>query len=271
MPDSYKGVEAPRTKARRLDTAPNSPSPPPHNGFSPVSSSRPPLCADSSGRITQPRHLCSLGTGEVVHILALRAKDVASERAFELAVQGLSRDLYQLEAGVTDVRICHPRCGRVCFVITFTSERDLLSFRRGPERKLREAVQSLCAAPTEDDMFENLGRMHPGGFLDQAKSENEGQNTSAEETGGAYSEKGDASLSLRGVIGSRGALAEFRRAGLPEFECTGSLMPMAHGLGSLLKFLEHNVKGKSHTDHNVKRVANECAKWFPRYWKISCG
>jgi len=52
--------------------------------------------------------------------------------------------------------------------------------------------------------------------------------------------------------------------GMPEFELTGTLLPVTHTLKSLVEYCKENIKGMSHTDHNVSKVANECKKWFPR-------
>lgn len=176
------------------------------------------------------RQLCSLGTGEVVHILVLRARDASLVRPFESTVQTIARELYSMESGVTDVRICHPRCGQICFVITFAGERELAQFRAGPERQMREAMQELlCLRRRGNDVD---ARLAAGGWSHSVL------NLSAEDD--------DCSLAV------------------PQFECTGTLMPKAHSLQSLLGFLKANIKGSSFSDHNVKLVADECAKWFPR-------
>ena len=64
----------------------------------------------------------------------------------------------------------------------------------------------------------------------------------------------DALAALRGLV----------EGGGPDFARSGTLLPDTHTLASLLKFLRANVRGTSHADHNVRRVARECAKWFPR-------
>lgn len=148
------------------------------------------------------RKLCSLGTGEVVHLLALNAKDDESINEFENVVQSLSRDLYQMESGITDVRVCHPRCGKVVFIITFLSRTDCWNFQRGPEQKLRKAMSNLISKDGE--------------------------------------------------------------LGVPEFECTGCLMPETHTMTSVLSYLKANIRGYDHSDHDVKGVANELQRWFPR-------
>eukprot|EP00746_Dinoflagellata_sp_MGD_P018895 gnl/MRDRNA2_/MRDRNA2_143839_c0_seq1.p1 gnl/MRDRNA2_/MRDRNA2_143839_c0~~gnl/MRDRNA2_/MRDRNA2_143839_c0_seq1.p1 ORF type:complete len:414 (-),score=84.07 gnl/MRDRNA2_/MRDRNA2_143839_c0_seq1:79-1254(-) len=148
------------------------------------------------------RKLCSLGTGEVVHMLAWQAKDEESINEFEHVVQSLSRDLYQMESGITDVRVCHPQCGKVVFIITFLSKIDCLEFQQGPEQKLRKAMDRLISKNGEP--------------------------------------------------------------GVPEFECTGCLMPQTHTLASVLSYLKENIRGYDHTDHDVKGVATELQKWYPR-------
>lgn len=36
-------------------------------------------------------------------------------------------------AGISDVRVCHPHCGEVCFVLTFLSRQDCDKFCAGPQ------------------------------------------------------------------------------------------------------------------------------------------
>jgi hypothetical protein len=121
----------------------------------------------------------------------------------------VARDLYQLESGITDVRVCHPACGRVCFIITFLTRGDLQKFQAGPEVTMRAHLAACTCG------------------------------------GGEGGEGKHASLT-------------------PEFECTGTLMPAAHSLPSLLAFLRENVVGSNYCDHDVKRVADQCQRWFPR-------
>lgn len=78
------------------------------------------------------RKLCSMGTGEIVHIVAYSCLPGKME-AFEEAVQDIARSLYEFKCGITDVRVCHPRCGQVCFVLTFLSRKDLERFEEGPQ------------------------------------------------------------------------------------------------------------------------------------------
>ncbi|CAD7957567.1 unnamed protein product [Amoebophrya sp. A25] len=89
----------------------------------------------------QSRCLCSLGTGEIVHILAFSAQSEDEIDPFERIVQDAAREFYALEAGITDVRICHPMRGRIVFVVTFLDYRNLHAFRQGPEQRLRKALR----------------------------------------------------------------------------------------------------------------------------------
>ena len=59
---------------------------------------------------------------------------------FEVVIQDAARDLHSLQAGITDVRICHPVCGRVVFIITFLSQRDMEFFKNGFQQQLHRAL-----------------------------------------------------------------------------------------------------------------------------------
>lgn len=146
----------------------------------------------------RPRHICSLGTGEVIKILNYTALDESKVEPFELVVQSLARLLYSMQASVTDVRVCHPACGQVVFIITFIHREAMQQFEYGPEIK-----------------FNN---------------------------------------SLKGLIADSG----------PTFSATGTLMPAAHTLSSLLEYLKINIHGDNHTAHDVRKVSKEMEKWFPR-------
>lgn len=106
--------------------------------------------------------------------------------------------MYHLAAGITDVRVCHPCCGEVCFIVTFLSARDRERFDSGPRR--------------------------------------------------------DAEIALSDVV----------EGGTPIFSTTGTLMPAAHTLTSLLEWLTVHVVGGHHSAHDVRAVSRELAKWFPR-------
>jgi hypothetical protein len=50
----------------------------------------------------------------------------------------------------------------------------------------------------------------------------------------------------------------------PRFVSHGTLMPKVHSLSTLLEFLEKNVTGHSHHDHDVQKIKRELSDWFPR-------
>lgn len=144
------------------------------------------------------RKLCSMGTGEVVHVLSYQAKDEAIVPRFERLVQCIARRLHELEAGVSDVRVCHPRCGEATFVVTVVSAFESQRFEREIAPRIADALQPL-------------------------------------------------SLS-----------------GGPTFSRTGTLMPQAHSLSSLLAKLQQTVRGQHHREHDVAGVQKELLRWFPR-------
>ncbi|CAD7964390.1 unnamed protein product [Amoebophrya sp. A120] len=91
--------------------------------------------------------ICSLGTGEIVHIIGFTALNCGAEQdviEFETIIQRAARDFYSLKAGLTDVRVCHPMSGAVVFVLTFLGLAELQSFQAGPEKKLRTALKGLA-------------------------------------------------------------------------------------------------------------------------------
>ncbi|KAJ1621898.1 RmlC-like cupin domain-containing protein [Pavlovales sp. CCMP2436] len=105
------------------------------------------------------RKLCSMGTGEVVHILAWQAKDEGSIPDFERRVQGIARKLHDMEAGVSDVRVCHPRCGEATFVITVVSSFESQRFESQIAPQIAHALRdvSLAGTPT----FRRAGTLMP--------------------------------------------------------------------------------------------------------------
>lgn len=142
----------------------------------------------------RPRHLCSLGTGEVIKILNYEALNESKVDCFEMVIQGIARCLYSMESSVTDVRVCHPCCGKVVFIITFITKGAMEQF----ERDVQVRFESSLA-----------GKIAPTG---------------------------------------------------PTFSTSGTLMPAAHTLSSLLEYLKANLSGKSHTAHNVREVSKEMEK-----------
>eukprot|EP00940_MAST-03C_sp_MAST-3C-sp2_P001596 g1596.t1 len=88
-----------------------------------------------------------MGTGEIVHIISYTALPGKLED-FEEVVQDIARSLYDFKSGITDVRVCHPRCGQVCFVLTFISRKDFENFKDGPQA-IAETKMLGIVAPTE--------------------------------------------------------------------------------------------------------------------------
>lgn len=147
--------------------------------------------------IVKRRKLCELGTGEMVHILSYKAlPDKIQE--FEVIIQSLAHKIYQMKSAVTDVRVCHPCCGEVFFIMTFLSKDDLNCWLEGPQKEANETL---------------------AGLIENNK---------------------------------------------PSLITSGCLMPACHTLHSLLEYLEKNVVGASHTDHDTMAVKRELAKWHPR-------
>eukprot|EP00729_Bicosta_minor_P015503 gene15503-32884_t len=75
------------------------------------------------------KHLCHMGTQEVVHFRSFKSVPGKVDD-FELKVQGITKQLYSLEAGITDVRVAHPQCGEINFIITFLTKCDLEKFNK---------------------------------------------------------------------------------------------------------------------------------------------
>mmetsp|Transcript_17340 Transcript_17340/g.43805 ORF Transcript_17340/g.43805 Transcript_17340/m.43805 type:complete len:368 (+) Transcript_17340:245-1348(+) len=88
------------------------------------------------------RKLCDLGTGEVVHLISYRAKEGMVDE-FERIVQETAHCMYHLQAGISDVRVCHPKCGEIVFILTFLSNEDMQKFKQGPEQDAALALASV--------------------------------------------------------------------------------------------------------------------------------
>jgi len=73
---------------------------------------------DGASPSKKRRLLCSLGTGEVVHVMHFRAAP-GKRREFEVIVQQIAHGLYHFEAGISDVRVGHPSCDEVCALPTY--------------------------------------------------------------------------------------------------------------------------------------------------------
>eukprot|EP01079_Euglenida_sp_SAG-EU17-18_P006868 gene6868-1227_t len=66
-------------------------------------------------------------------------------RSLLLSSHGLARCIYSLTAAVTDVRVCHPKCGEVVFVITFITKCALSKFKEGPQAEFEKTLSGLCS------------------------------------------------------------------------------------------------------------------------------
>mmetsp|Transcript_9644 Transcript_9644/g.23857 ORF Transcript_9644/g.23857 Transcript_9644/m.23857 type:complete len:382 (-) Transcript_9644:61-1206(-) len=112
---------------------------------------------DEEGGVKR-RKLCSMGTGEVVHVLSFKAGP-GKEQDFERIVQEVAHGLYHLSAGISDVRVCHPKCGEVCFIVTFLSRDDMEKFKSGPQEDALRALRDVVTngAPT----FSTSGTLMP--------------------------------------------------------------------------------------------------------------
>mmetsp|Transcript_32898 Transcript_32898/g.48028 ORF Transcript_32898/g.48028 Transcript_32898/m.48028 type:complete len:391 (-) Transcript_32898:272-1444(-) len=104
------------------------------------------------------KKLCSLGTGEMVHVLHFRAKP-GKKAEFEVIVQEIAHGLYHLEAGISDVRVGHPSCNEVCFILTFLTSEDLSKFRAGPEQDALSALKDVVEGGKET--FSATGTLMP--------------------------------------------------------------------------------------------------------------
>jgi len=89
------------------------------------------------------RKICSMGTGEVMTVLAFKAGPGKLE-AFECTAQSVARSLYALQVGLTDVRVCHPRPGDVIFMLTFLSPDERAKFKEDYEVRITNAMKKVC-------------------------------------------------------------------------------------------------------------------------------
>ena len=104
------------------------------------------------------RKICELGTGEMVHVLHFRAAE-GKIQEFEVFVQEIAHGLYHMETGISDVRVVHPRCGEVCFILTFLSREDLEKFREGPEKDALAALGAVIEGGRQT--FSTTGTLMP--------------------------------------------------------------------------------------------------------------
>ena len=126
------------------------------------------LCNHENGKVhdhvcTDPHkegfHICSLGTGEVVHILHLKASCGRHVEKFETRLQSIAHCLFHCHSGISDVRVCHPRCGEAIVIITFLSKIDLAKFRAGPQLDLMHSLDTLI--DTALPSLELSGTLYP--------------------------------------------------------------------------------------------------------------
>lgn len=106
------------------------------------------------------RKLCEMGTGEIVHILSYSALPGKIDE-FEEATQSIANCLYKFKTGITDVRVCHPCVGQVCFVLTFLSRQDLEKFRSGPQAIAESKMYRLSSKKCAKQDFSATGCLMP--------------------------------------------------------------------------------------------------------------
>jgi len=104
--------------------------------------------------------LCEMGTGEIVHIISYKALPSKIEE-FECKAQSMANCLYHMQSGITDIRVCHPKCGEVIFVITFLSKRDQEMFQDGPQRDGEKAFEGLVEKGDKETMIQMTGCLMP--------------------------------------------------------------------------------------------------------------
>jgi cysteine dioxygenase len=100
-----------------------------------------------------------MGSGEVMHVLSYKALDDKIEE-FETVVQEMARLLYSLESEITDVRVCHPKCGEVCFVLTFITREAMTKFQ-GTIQICSEARLKDLITTGSDPQFSVTGCLMP--------------------------------------------------------------------------------------------------------------
>ena len=187
--------------------------------------------------------LCqTIGTGEVVHILSLSAKDTPSIEPFERAVQSIARDLYQMAAGVTDIRVCHPQCGKVVFVVTFLSIDELKKFQLGPEKRIKRCLEEDLNTFLPGGLRSPRGRAQSGSA---ASPRGMSPRTSASPRGVGRGQASGASSLECSEVGPK-ASGKMQFLPLPtaavDFQISGMLMPQTHTLASLLRYLKEQVR-----------------------------
>jgi cysteine dioxygenase len=89
------------------------------------------------------------GTGEKVKIVTFETTPQQRED-FELAVQEIAAQFYNMQVGVTDVRVMHGKLD-VTFILTFVSDCEMERFIEGPLKKATAALSPhvINGAPTQ--------------------------------------------------------------------------------------------------------------------------
>eukprot|EP00659_Diplonema_papillatum_P019099 gene19099-29410_t len=88
------------------------------------------------------------GTGEQVYMFKYTAR-AGEEKAFDTMVQQIAHGFYNMQTGITDIRVCHPREGEAAFCITFTGKNDMEKFKTGPALDARRRLATVCE-PVEE-------------------------------------------------------------------------------------------------------------------------
>lgn len=104
------------------------------------------------------RKLCSMGTGEQVHILSYTAQEGRVDE-FEHRVQAFAFEMLDQQRGVTDVRVCHPKCGEVAFVVTLVSKAEGEAFHRSMVPRLSKSLADVVVGG--EPSFSRAGSLMP--------------------------------------------------------------------------------------------------------------
>lgn len=99
-----------------------------------------------------------MGTGEQVQILSYRAQDGKVDE-FEHRVQALAFEMLDTQHGVSDVRVCHPKCGEVAFIVTLVSKAESDAFERSVVPKLSSTLADVVVDGAPE--FARVGSLMP--------------------------------------------------------------------------------------------------------------
>ena len=83
----------------------------------------------------EEKHLCSMGTGEIIYIFSYKA--LPGHLDSRCLMQKVAFNMYSCTAGITDCRVCHPQCGEVSFVLTFSARLTLSDLEMGLRQRLK--------------------------------------------------------------------------------------------------------------------------------------